>query len=128
MNFKFDHWVLPIKTSSKRAIELTHLSYESNSLSLKLFDEGENCYWSIKFNAYHAIKITSEECDSQIWNQLPEAGAFYKSSESLWLTELGKEQVHFLKESLHFVICCYDELIEVASDLSAVEIVKCEQY
>jgi len=127
MSIKFEHWVVPIIASSKRAIELSQLVYEGNSLSFKFFDEEVDCYWSMKFSAYQAVKITSEECDSQTWEQLPEAGAFYKSNESLWLSELGKGDIGFLDDSLHFVICCYDELIEVVSKLSSVEIVKCEK-
>jgi hypothetical protein len=60
MNIKFEHWVVPINASSKRAIELSQFVYESNSLFFKFFDEEVDCYWSIKFCAYQAVKITSE--------------------------------------------------------------------
>ena len=42
-------------------------------------------------------------------------GAMFEIVESQWIDDLGKGRVKFLDASRHFVICCYDEVVEVVA-------------
>jgi len=47
--------------------------------------------------------------------KLPHPGGFFEVLDSPWIQELGKGEVHFLGQSRHFVVCCYDEILEVVA-------------
>lgn len=118
MNFK--SWATPFEANNKRAIELLNYQYDGSAMYFVLYDEEEDQKWKVSFESYTAMKVVSEECSASIQNGLPEDGAFYLASESHWLTEIGKGEVSFLDEAVHFVMCCYDEIVEIVSSESEV--------
>lgn len=104
----------PISASSYRSCELTSLSYRPGFVVLDLVDDNGS-KWRLTFTNTQACKVTTEECASEIMDRLPKGGGVFAASESDWLTGLGKGQVHFMDESKHFVVPCYDEVVEVVA-------------
>lgn len=107
------HWKTPIKADWHRATELLELNFGKSEKNIKLVEEDTEQVWMLTFESVQACKITSEECIS-IANILPSNGGFFKILDSPWLNELGKGSTDFLDKVEHYVICCYDEIIEVA--------------
>ncbi|WP_218417919.1 hypothetical protein [Alteromonas lipotrueae] len=118
----FDNWAVPFTANSKRAIELVSIQYDGSSICIVLYEEDSDRNWKVTFDSYVALRIVSEECSAGIQNDLPEEGAFYITKKSDWLFELGKGDISFLDDASHFVMCCYDEVIEVISCRSDVSI------
>ncbi|MCP4937335.1 MAG: hypothetical protein GY927_24780 [bacterium] len=72
--------------------------------------------WVLTFAELQATKVTTEECAGEILEILPEGGgAVYASETSDWLSFLGKGQIDFLSRSRHFVVPCYDEVVEIVA-------------
>lgn len=108
-------WDIPIRASSVRSNELESLIYDEGRLGLILKEEESDNRWSLVFRPLQAFRITTEECITDVVQALPQSGGFFEVQESDWLKELGGSEVHFLKDSRHFVVCCYEENIEIIS-------------
>jgi hypothetical protein len=121
---KFEIWELPIQAEAKRSIELKKLEFSGGGLSLTLAEENTDDIWAIVFKSVQAFRSTTEECSARILETLPLLGGFFKTSNSAWMDELGKGDIVFLSDSNHFIICCYDEVIEVVADVNSVEVTK----
>ena len=107
---------VPIATEGFRSTDLEGLTFDrSGGLILRLHEDGAENLWSLSFDCVQGFRITTEECSAGITEMLPMGGGFFKSTDSDWLKGLGKGDTHFLDTSCHFVICCYDEVIEVAA-------------
>lgn len=112
-------WDVPMKADSFRSVDLEDYKCEKKSLFFTLIEEDSEEIWILSFDSFHAFSTTTEECASSIKKLLPCYGGFFKADESEWLTKLGKGRVSFLDDAYHFIICCYDEIIElVASEKS----------
>ncbi len=108
-------WKTDIQARWYRANELICLSFPP--LTIDLVEEDTSQQWRITFKSWQAQRVTTEEC---VWpfgeENLPEeGGGFFEVLDSEWICALGKGQVHFLAPSRHFVVCCYDEIIEVVA-------------
>lgn len=112
----FIPWEVTIKSDSYRSCELKNLKFDKSTLSLHLIEEETQLIWVLSFESMQAFRVTTEECSADILDKLPQYGGFFKSDESPWLNDLGKGRVSFLKDSLHYIICCYDEIIEVVAN------------
>lgn len=106
-------WHVPIKASSARANDLKELRFDRNGLALTLIEEDTEQVWVVTFKPVQAFRVTTEECASIIADSISEAGGFFEVLDSPWMQELGKDEVQFLEKSRHFVVCCYDEILEV---------------
>lgn len=104
----------PISASWYRSCELTSLRYEGASVVLGLVDETGGA-WRLNFTNAQAAKVTTEECAIELIGNLPKGGGVFVTSESDWLDSLGRGQVHFLEKSRHFIVPCYDEVVEVVA-------------
>jgi hypothetical protein len=114
-------WDTPIRASWHRANELAQLSFGRDGLTLKLVEEETEQAWVMNFRSVQAFRSTTEECAGSILSRLPEKGGFFEIVDSPWLEELGRGRVSFLDEARHYVICCYEEVIEVVSNACNVE-------
>ena len=104
----------PISAAWYRSCELNSLRFESNAVVLELVDD-DGRRWRLIFTDTQALEVTTEECAVEIIEQLPEGGGAFAADDSDWLTSLGKGEVHFLDKSRHFVVPCYDEVVEVVA-------------
>lgn len=120
----FVPWETPIKAGSSRSTELKEFKFDRHALILKLIEEDTEKNWNLSFESFQALRITTEECSVKIISRLPDNGGFFKSSESPWLKNLGKNEIHFLSDAYHFVICCYDEIIEVVAGANSPKFIK----
>ena len=114
-------WDVPIRADWHRASELTHISFGRDGLTLKLVEEETEQTWLMKFASVQAFKSTTEECAASILSGLPEKGGFFEVVDSPWLDELGRGRVSFLDNARHYVICCYEEIIEVVGGACSIE-------
>ncbi len=108
-------WDTGIQAQWYRANELISLSFPP--VTVELVEEDTEQHWRLTFETSQAHRVTTEEC---IWpfgiTNLPEDGCgFFEVLDSVWIDSLGKGRVSFLDRSRHFIICCYDEIIEVVA-------------
>lgn len=106
-------WGVPISASWYRATELKELRFDRTGLHLVVVEEESERQWTVHFKSVQAFRSTTEECAITVIEQLPIEGGFFEIENSPWLDELGRGQVAFLDKSRHFVVACYDEIIEV---------------
>ena len=102
-------WKSEITADWARALVLTDLRYKG-SLCLELEEESGK-RWLLEFKSVQAWKVTAEECAGSIMTDLPNRGALFKVEHSNWRHQLGNATP--LEKSQHFVVCCYDEVVEV---------------
>jgi hypothetical protein len=105
-------WKLPLAASWTRSLELKELSFSQGRLVL-LLEEEQGAGWQLAFSPVQAFRSTTEECAASILQKLPEDGGLFEVLESPWIEELGR--AHFLADSHHYVVCCYDEVVEVVA-------------
>jgi hypothetical protein len=120
----FSEWDVPVKADSYRSIDLKKFKFDRNALVLELIEEETEKVWNLSFDSLQAFKTTTEECSAEILEELPVGSGFFKSSESAWLNSLGKGDVAFLNDACHFIICCYDEVIEIIADSDSPQFLK----
>lgn len=108
-------WDISIRASYARSNELEDLRYHEGSLVLTLNEEEMGKRWNITFRSVQAFRVTTEECAFEVLSRLPGPGGFFEVHDSKWLQELGKGDIHFLEKSRHFIVSCYDEVVEVVS-------------
>jgi len=115
----FSSWDVPIKADSHRSADLKEIKFDQSSLVVTLIEEETEDTWQLSFNSLQAFATTTEECSSEILEKLPGHGGFFRSAESAWLNSLGKGDITFLDNAYHFIICCYDEVVEVIADVDS---------
>lgn len=103
----------PIVGDWSRSCELVSMRYDG-SIVVEMTDENGRP-WRLTFRVTQACRITTEECTGPILARLPKGGGLFAAETSEWLDELGKGSVHFMEKSRHFVLFCYDEIIEVVA-------------
>lgn len=120
----FIPWDVPIKAESHRSTDLKEFRFNQHILKFKLIEEDSEKVWELSFDSLQAFRLTTEECSAQIIECLPTDGGFFKSNNSTWLNSLRKNDAHFLKDASHFVICCYDEIIEIVAKANSPKFTK----
>lgn len=103
-------WETNISAPWKRALECKEIRYASGSLRMHV-EEEQGRQWFLEFGPVQAWRVTAEECVASISAQLPNEGALFLVQQSDWLEELSDGRP--LVKSRHFVVCCYDEIVEV---------------
>lgn len=114
-------WTLPIKAEWHRATELESLSFGREGLTLVLIEEHAGGHWRLRFPEVQAFKCVAEESAAALLGTLPTKGAFYEVEDSPWLRELGHGKLEYMAKARHYVICCYDEVLEVVATRHDVE-------
>lgn len=116
------HWKTELAATWKRALDLKDIRRANGGLVVEVEEESGK-RWSLEFKAVQAWNVTSEECAGNIVSELPAEGALFTMQQSDWLRQLGDASP--LQKSQHFVICCYDEIVEVlAWDCLVTEMMK----
>ena len=105
-------WTLPIKAVWTRALDLREQRLASRKLILILQEESGDL-WQITFSPIQAFRVLTEECAASVLSKLPQDGGLFEVIESSWILELGDAE--FLRDSRHYIVCCYDEVIEVVA-------------
>jgi hypothetical protein len=108
-------WNTPIRATWSRSMQLLSLEYKPGSMTMTVNNDGDGKVWSIRFYSIQAIEITTYECASSILRDVEGRGALFEVIESRWIEELGRGKILFLEKSRHFVVCCYDEVVEVVA-------------
>jgi hypothetical protein len=111
----FKAWEVPVEAEWYRSNELQDLRFDRSGLTIKLAEEESGRTWTVRFETVQGFRMTTEECAGPLLASLPERGAFFEADDSQWLKDLGKGEIEFLRQSRHFVIGCYDEIIEVVA-------------
>ena len=109
-NMRPTHWETEIAAAWKRSLDLKDLRLVNGGLRLELEEESSK-QWLLEFRPVQAWKMTAEECAGSIVSVLPVEGALFIMHQSDWLQQLGDARP--LQKSQHFVICCYDQVVEV---------------
>ena len=108
-------WDTPINASWTRSLELESLQYATNTVTLTVNNDDDGKKWRVEFSSIQGLKVTPFECAAVITAESQGHGATFEVLESSWINDLGKGRVRFLEASRHFVICCYDEVVEVVA-------------
>lgn len=114
-------WELPIKAEWHRATELGSLSFSRDGLTLILIEGDSGRHWRLRFPEVQAFKCITEESAADLLGTLPPQGAFYEVVDSPWLSELGRGKIEYMAQAKHYVICCYDEVLEVVASRHDIE-------
>lgn len=69
--------------------------------------------WILTFRDIQAIKVTAEECAGLILDKLPEKGGFFQVINSSWAQEIKQGRLTFARTARHFIVCGYDEIVEI---------------
>lgn len=114
-------WNLPIKANWHRATTLRGVTFGGDGLALRLVEEVTQKEWHLRFPEVQAFKCTTEESAAVVLGALPSNGAFYEVVDSAWLQELGLGRLEYLSDAKHYIICCYDEVVEVVATNHVIE-------
>jgi hypothetical protein len=106
-------WKLPIRALWPRALSLKSLAFAEAGLVLVVEEEEPGLPWRIVFKTVQAFRAKTEECAGSLLGQLPEKEGLFEVLDSPWIRELGESS--FLAKAHHYIICCYDEVIEVVA-------------
>ena len=112
-------WDTPVKANGYRALELVELAFLSSGLRIVLLEEDEEAQWELAVPQYRAVCVTAEESAHEIYAQLLGYDAFWRAVDSPWLRTLGMGDRFERGTVGHYVVCCYDEVIEFASPMDA---------
>jgi len=118
---KISTWDVPIRSRWYRSTELKELRFDRGGVILRVLEEDTEREWTVHFKNVQAFRSTTEECAVAIIEQLPEGGGFFEVKDSPWLAELGRGEVSFLEQSKHYIVGCYDEIVEVVAWEALVE-------
>jgi hypothetical protein len=114
-------WDVPIRGEWHRATDLRSLAFGRDGLSLLVVEEETEKMWRLHFPDVHGFRCTAEESAAGVLGSLPERGAFYEVVDSAWLKDLGQGKLEHMMTARHYVICCYDAVVEVAATDHSVE-------
>jgi hypothetical protein len=108
-------WNVPIRADWYRSNDLLNLRFAANDLELWIREEHSAAIWVLSFQSVQAFRSTTEECAAPVIAGLPAQGGFFEVHGSPWLAELGKGTIPFLESSHHFIVCCYEEIVEAVA-------------
>ena len=108
-------WDVPIVASWARASLLASVTYDDSGVRVLLYEEESEQRYSLHFKNVQGLCVTTEECPSRVAHLMPNDGGFFEIMNSEWIGNLGGEDVPFLNKSHHYVVRCYDEIIEVVA-------------
>jgi hypothetical protein len=112
---KIIEWDVPIVARWYRSTELKDLHFGKGDLVLRVIEEDTDRERTVVFKNVQAFRGTTEECAAPIIGTLPQDGGFFQVQDSPWLTELGRGEVSFLDQSKHYIVACYDEILEIVA-------------
>lgn len=96
------------------------MEFDGSALRIIVEEEDSAKRWNFEFQSVASFRVTSEELSGHIVAGHALHGGFFEVSDSPWLSELGQEEITYLNEAKHHVICCYDVVVEVVSSQQSV--------
>jgi len=100
-----------------RDCELVQVNGLLPDFELVFEKESDGGRWKATFKTIVGARLSSEECvDDALSSVLPVYGSMYVLKESPWVSELKKCGQPFCTHLQHFVLCFYDEMVEVAAE------------
>jgi len=103
----------PIEALGRRSLELESIIYEPGSIVVRVLEESTEKCWQVCFSNIQGLKVTTFESAFEVLKELDGDGALFEFKQSKWLDSLGVNELEYMKKARHFVICCYDEVVEV---------------
>jgi hypothetical protein len=112
------HWDTGIKAKWYRANELIEIS-EEDPVLVHLVEEDTEQHFKIYFEDWRVVKTIPEETSwgGDFMPDIPEDGnqGFFKVTNSNLIKKLEKQHSVSLDGYKHYVICTYDDLIEIVA-------------
>ena len=105
-------WETPISAAGRRSLELVSVTYDTTKIVVQLSEETEKS-WRISFSSTQGLRITTFESAFEVLKEITGEGGLFELEQSRWLQSLGAGQREYMKRARHFVICCYDQIVEV---------------
>jgi hypothetical protein len=116
MSQEIIEWSTPIKADWVRANDFVSLSLiRGERFRLIIREESSRKQWLIEFDWIQAFRFLTEELSWPLKLRLQEDSfaGFFKVRDSEWMDELAEGKEGILQGAEHFIIFCYDEVIEV---------------
>lgn len=108
-------WKVPIADRGSRSIELEQCLFGRAGLTLTIRDAKKEI-WALTFAEVQALQLTTDECAGYILASFPTRDSFFEVMNSNWIEALGGEEARPLADSRHFIVACYDEVVEIVAD------------
>ena len=109
-------WETPISAPWSRSLELESIRYKPGGIIIRVSEEHSQQRWSLSFAPVQGLRVTTNESAFEMRKTLDgKEGGMFVLRGSAWLTFLGAEDLQYMNKSRHFVISCYDEVVEVAA-------------
>jgi len=113
---KFIPWDVPIKADWGRSNELVDLRQSNASLFIELIEEISRHHWLLTTDSWISVRVSTFLASSICFEITDIPGGFFEAQESKWLAELSEQNKGLNSGIRHFIICSYDECIEVACE------------
>lgn len=107
-------WKTPIAAAGRRTLELVSVTYETAGIAVQVSEETERT-WRILFRSTQGLRVTTFESAFDVLKDISGDGGLFEIEGSAWLNSLGAGRLEYMKRTRHFIICCYDQVIEVAA-------------
>lgn len=107
-------WNVPVKADGLRSNELVAIRYDRNNIAMQISEQDSgDTQWRFLFTTTQALRVTTWESAHEVLTSLPIDGGFFERTDSDLLRSLGPR--HYMGAARHFVISCYDEVVEVVA-------------
>lgn len=108
-------WDVPINASWQKSNILIDLAFNEDGLEMVLLEEESRQRWVMRFEKILAFKVITEEWSKWSSEHIPADGGFFEIIDSPWLAALGLAETSLENAPHHYLICCQQQLIEVAA-------------
>jgi hypothetical protein len=107
--------IVPIKSAGFRSNELDFIQYSAAGISVYILEENTEKKWQLLFLNTQALRVTTWESANEVLRQLPHEGGFFELFGSDLCRSLGVGTHEYMQFARHFVISCYDQVVEVVA-------------
>lgn len=108
-------WEVPIAATWHKSNTLVDFLYDEEGLELIIEEEETQQRWVLRFADPAGFKVLCGEHAEWSIQHVPANGGFFEMKNSPWLSALGITETNEQASAHHYMICCQDELIEIAT-------------
>lgn len=105
----------PVSASGLRSLDLESVAYAQGDIVVVVREDDRPRSWKLTFQTTQALRVTTFESAYGVLKDLDGCSAVYEFKESELLSELGLGRLEFMRNARHFVICSYQEVVEVVA-------------
>jgi len=80
-----------------------------------ILEENTEKKWHVLFRNTQALRVTTWESANEVLRTLPHEGGFFELFDSDLCRSLGAGIREYMQSARHFVISCYDQVVEVVA-------------